>query len=72
MLFIVNHNPRHLDVPDHSLSELLAVLNGRGIDYRVWIGQYSAEAHLKHKLQVLQRIPVQVAAHTCSEAPQLL
>ncbi len=60
MLFIVNHNPSAPDVPSHALHSTVAILDEWGADYRVWLGQYSADAHLKHKLEVLMRVPVQV------------
>ncbi|KAK9814602.1 hypothetical protein WJX72_008504 [[Myrmecia] bisecta] len=59
MLLIVNHNPSHTDVPHGSLATLTRILDSYGIDYTHWLGQYSADAHLKLKLQVLQRAPVQ-------------
>jgi hypothetical protein len=63
MLFIVNYNPKTASSSDQNsssspLQKLTAILDAWGADYRVWLGQYSADAHLKYKLEVLQRVPV--------------
>lgn len=65
MLFVVNYNPKAASSSsDQSssssspLQQLTAILDAWGADYRVWLGQYSADAHLKLKLEVLQRVPV--------------
>lgn len=51
MLFVVNHNPA-LGLGADALGNATSVLDSLGLDYRVWVGRYSEEAHLRHKLQV--------------------
>lgn len=61
MLFLVNYNTakKREEVEAVSpLDDMLALLDTWGVDYRVWLGQYSAEAHLKLKLEILERVPI--------------
>ncbi|GAB4820616.1 hypothetical protein N2152v2_007662 [Parachlorella kessleri] len=59
MLFLVHHDPLAVGAatPDGLLS-LTSLLGEQGLDYRVWKGQYSPEAHLRNRLQVLAHVPV--------------
>ena len=52
MLLVVHHNSLLPDVPAGALESILAVLGAWGVDFRLWLGAFSAEAHLKYKLQV--------------------
>jgi hypothetical protein len=54
MLFGVNYYPRAEPATNGTspLNQIKALLDAWGADYRVWLGQYSAEEHLKFKLQV--------------------
>lgn len=48
--------PRSSEAP--ALQASLAILDAWGIDYSMWYGQYSSEAHLEHRLRALRRVPV--------------
>jgi hypothetical protein len=52
MLFIVNQNPASQGSNPRDLEDMRRLLDAFGADYRVWLGQYSADTHLKFKLQV--------------------
>ncbi|KAK9817011.1 hypothetical protein WJX72_008263 [[Myrmecia] bisecta] len=55
-LLLVNHNPANAGVQRAHLAEVLSILQQAGLGYRLWIGQYSSEGHLKLKLQILRDV----------------
>eukprot|EP00887_Chlorella_sp_A99_P001392 scaffold8.g1392.t1 len=51
MLLVVHHKANAPGLAPHTLESVLAVLGAWGVDYRVWYGAFSADAHLRVKLE---------------------